>query len=248
MPVETQGQTIESFTQDGKSLTQESSRPLNTNTVFTSEGDDISNITNIWGGETLEIVHASGDSVNEEKTINWNIKENDTYIHEGYMMWDGCQGDRVTLKIVSAITDYVNASGTNYLLYGGYLVLPAVGNGNIEPSGQIKLVEIPIVPDTGLRAGPGYWDADYNLTGHYFENITPNPTGSGAYNIYTQQVTMRNFVYRIKLRGSGFIMLQSADSSHLGQGMDMKLCSETVGDDHDWSISCVLTIHREKTS
>ena len=244
MPPEMPGLILDKKTLDNKIFVQETSRPMNTTTYFTSQGDDISGPTKIGGGQMMSITHNIGDSITQNIYIDWNIKENKTYIHEGYVMWKDASFDTLSLSIVPTITTYIAGTNTNYNLYGGYLIIPAAGNGTITPV-DVHLIEMPISRDRGTRA-VAYWDADYSTTTHTFSNIRANPTGLGQYMMFAAEVTLSKFVNKWILLNSGFIMLQTSDSEEMGCGMRLKFSLNTEGTDHNWQAACGITMHREK--
>lgn len=235
-------------TLDNKIWIQQSSRPFGTVTYFTGFGDDTSNPTNVGDGVMLQMCHkAQDDDIDQSKYIDLNIAENRTYIHEGYLTWQNGNYDYVSMEIVPRITSYTSSSNTFYNLYGGYLIIPAAGDGTISVAAEdIKLVEMPPARDTGIR-GAGFWNADYNSTTHQYENITAAPLGNGIYNMFGTDVILNRFVNKYLVLNSGFQMLQSADTNEVGAGMRLRLRLHTYGDDHDWDASCCLTFHRERT-
>jgi hypothetical protein len=94
-----------------------------------------------------------------------------------------------------------------------------------------------------------YWDADYNTTTHKYENIRPNYTGTGEYNMFNYEIVIAEFVREIPLLENGFIPLGSSDTDQLGQGMRLKMIADTStsNGDHDWSIACIMCMHRART-
>lgn len=216
--------------------------PDSTTITYANTGDD--------EGEKA----ATGHVIGRVRSIylDFNIAENRTWLHEGYIIWKDALFDTVTLEIVPIATAILTGqTGTNYNLYGGYLVVPAAGDGTIS------LVNDMTDPRDGLIYMPdddqgnplaAYWNADYNATSHQFENIVAaSPAGSGRYNMFATEITLSRFVNRVPLVGNGFQMLQSADTAELGQGMRLKASIQTRGVDHAWQVACALTMHRAKT-
>jgi len=71
-----------------KPIIHETSKPFGLTTTFTSQGDDMSDPTNVGDGTKLQINHISGEDDAEQSIyMDFNIKENRTDIHEGYIMW-----------------------------------------------------------------------------------------------------------------------------------------------------------------
>lgn len=243
----------------GKQVIQETSRPENTKTYFTSEGDDTSDITKVGGsGVFLDIEHTNGSGNTESVIIDFNISENKTYIHEGYIQWSNALGDCVSLEIIPHITTVNADTSTDFKLYNNYLIVHSsfpvgdVINVNEKTTvaslthSDVKLVEMPISRDSGVRP-QAFWNADWNTTTKEYENITSAPSGDGEFNLFSYPVTLDRFVNKIKLRNNGFMMLQTADTNEIGQNMRIKLIGNTINDDHDWQLSSIITMHREKT-
>jgi len=235
------------YTLDNKMWIQETSRPIGTKTYFTSRGDDITNIRDVGNGEKMQIIHEIGDDDMQILFIDFNFKENKSYLHEGYITWEHANFDEICLGIVPNVTVYTSGSNTNFNLYGGYLIVPAAGDGTIQVATEdMKLVEVPISRDTGKRV-TAYWDADYSTETHSFSNIRPNLTGTGQYNMFGTMVPLAKFVNKMLLLNDGFLRLQSADTEELCHGMRVVLSMTTNGEDHNWKAACTLTFHRERS-
>ena len=240
----------------GKLRIQETSRAPETKTYFTSSGDDPTNVNDVGGGERLMLHHTISGSPTSSVIIDLNIVENETWIHEGYLTWKNCNHDEVIFEIIPRTVDYTASSGTYYNIYGGYLVIPAAGDGTIQITSDITthsggLIYIPL--DEDETRPTAFWNADWNTTTKEYENISAAPAGNGEYNMFTVPVTLSRFANKISLLDNGFIMLQSADSDQLGHGMRLKLsgmtctCDEYGHEDHDWSVAGIITFHRKKS-
>ena len=104
------------------------------------------------------------------------------------------------------------------------------------------------MPNNDLNESPtAFWDADYNTSTHLYENIRPNYTGQGRYNIFSYEVIFAEFIRQIPLLSDGFIALNSSDTDQLGQGMRLKMIADTnkSKQDHDWSVACIMCLHRD---
>jgi hypothetical protein len=245
--VESSGMQLDAKTFDNKLFIHETSRPLYTTIYFTSEGDSTSNPVAIGGGDLMTIDHTMGSSSEISKFIDFNVKENRSFIHEGYVMWQDATFDAISMGVYPKITPSTSGSNTYFNSYGGYLAVPAAGDGSLSiQAGDIKLVEMPLSFDDHKRP-TAFWNADYDTTSHTFSNITAAPNGDGTYNIFTAEVPLSKFVHKTLLLDNGFIMLQSADVSEIGHGMRLKLTMHTHGSDHPWKAACILTFNREKT-
>ena len=230
-----------------KQIIHETSKPFGLQTFFTSQGDNTSNPMDVGNGADMKIFHEIGDATVHAHYVDLNIAENLTELHEGYIMWQDATFDQVSLEAVTAVTNYTPDSSTNFNLYGGYLIIPAAGDGNIAVAPEdMKLVEMPLIEHTRIRPA-AFWDASYNTSTHAYTDIIAKPSGDGTFNMFGTEVNLCKFVNKVMLSGSGFLMLQTADSKQLGQGMRLRLSSFTNNGDHDWKASCILTFHRERS-
>lgn len=237
----------------GKLRVHQTSRKLGTKICWTGRGDDTSDITKVGGGEVLFFHHAIGESMPLIKYIDFNISENETWLHEGYMTWKDCVADTLTVQIVPRTVTVSGVVGGDKTVYGGYIVLPtASGSGDVEVVSDLTQPHGGLVymPDSDLGESPiAYWDADWNSTTKKYENIRPNYTGSGRYNILTYEVVLAEFVREIPLLASGSLHLKSSDAENIGQGFRLKMIADNNDsvDDHDWYVVCILCLHRENT-
>lgn len=246
MTVETPGIVLESRTGDNKLWVQSTSRPIGTFTCFSSQGDSQDSAVEVGGGTKSILHHNVGDAAEHSVYVDYNVKENKTYISEGYVMWKGCEFDEVNMNIVPRVTPYTSGTNTTFNLYGGYLILPAANDGTIavDPA-DIKLVEIPFSMDVPTqRQSPGYWDADYDDETHTFSNITPNLEGTGAYNIFGAEINFET-VADITLLSDDSMSLHTSDVAELGHGMRIKYVFKTIGTDHEWKCAISLTLNRK---
>lgn len=235
----------------GKLRVQQTSRKLGTRIMWTGIGDDQTDVSKVGGGETLTFSHNIGDTEPMIKYIDFNVAENETWLHEGYMTWENAKLDTLTLQMVPRTVTVSGVTGGDKTVYGGYLVVPtAPGSGNYEvvndltqPTGGLVYM-----PNNDLNEPPtAYWDADYNESTHEYENIRPNYTAQGRYNIFSYEVVFAEFMRLIPFLGSGFIALNSSDTDQLGQGMRLKMIADTNNNvaDHDWSVACTICLHRD---
>ena len=237
----------------GKLRIHQSSRKTGTKTYFTSAGDDPTDVTDVGGGTEFCFHHATGSGLSQTLYIDLNCIENETWIHEGYIMWKGCDHDHINFEIIPRTVNYTTSSGTYYNIYGGYLVIPAAGDGTANITSDLTAHDGGLVYMTDDEQGntpAAYWNADWNTTTKEFENITAAPTGNGRYNMFTVPVTLAKFANKICLLGDGFVMMQSSDTDQIGHGMRFKISTTTntlYGGDRDWEASCIVTMHRDKT-
>jgi len=240
----------------GKLRFHQTSRKTGTVICWTGEGDDPADPSVVGGGEPFSFNYLVGQPDPLVKYIDFNMVENETWLHEGYVTWSNCYLDTLDLAMVTRATSFTVTSGTSYNLYGGYLIIPTIpGTGTINITSNIAehdggLVYIP-KNDLGIRP-TAFWDAIWDTATKKFINITPNITGAGEYNLFAAEIPIAHFVRKMPLLDSGFIALNSSDTDQLGHGMRLKMVADTnttisgIGD-HDWSIACTMCLHRAKT-
>lgn len=240
----------------GKLRIHQTSRKTGTIICWTGEGDDTAVPSAVGGGEPFSFNYLKGQSDPLTKYIDFNMVENETWLHEGYVTWSDCYLDTLDLMMVTRATSFTVTSGTDCNLYGGYLIVPAIpGTGTINITSDISehdggLVYTP-KNDLGIRP-TAFWDASWDTTTKKFINIVPNLTGTGTYNLFAAEIPIAHFVRKMPLLNSGFIALNSSDTDQLGHGMRLKMVADTnttvsgVGD-HDWSIACTMCLHRART-
>lgn len=240
----------------GKLRIHQTSRKIGTIILWTGQGDDASDPSSIGGGEYFAFNYTKGNSDPLIKYVDFNMVENETWLHEGYLTWKDCYLDTLDLMLVTRATGITVSSGTNYNLYGGYLVTPAYpGTGTIDITTDITEHDGGLVymPDNDQGEYPlAFWNAEWDSSTQKYVNITAAPAGDGRYNMFAGEVPLAHFVRSIPLLDSGFIALNSSDTDQLGHGMRLKMIADTnttmsgVGD-HDWSVACILCMHRERT-
>jgi len=237
---------------DGKVLTHETSRPPNTTTTWAGEGDDTDDITNIGGGTRMIYDHGDSDPTTENLYIDFNIIENQTFLHECYINWKDANFDSVIGRLVPTVTPTTPSSNTNYTNYwmGSYetpLIIAAAGNGDIVVNNEDRvLVYMPVDQNTGIRP-PSFWNADWNSTTKQFENIAFAQNADGEYNMFKFETSLAMFLARLSFVGYGDRRVQSADRHEIGQGMRIKLIFNTHGDNHAWKMAVTVAMHRFDT-
>jgi hypothetical protein len=238
----------------GKAKVHGTTRPDGTMTYFTGRGDDTSNPSNVGGGDLFKIRHTTGEPLTQSIYADFNIAMNQTFIKEGYIIWQHADIDHITLSVVPRVPVYTHVEGanTNFRLYpAGGIIIPAAGNGDVTFTNDILspiggLVFMPLT-DKGIQP-TAFWNAEWDNTTKKYKNLTPAPTGNGQYNIFAAEVTLNRFVNSIPLLGDdGNLRLTSEDCSEIGQGMRFKVTTVTTND-HDWGVSFALTLYRTKTS
>lgn len=228
----------------------ETSRPIGTKTYFTSVGDDDSAPEKVGNGSMIQHDHIIGAAANESKYIDYNMADNETWVHEGYLFWNNCKLDKISLEIVPRVTATSSGANTNYNLYGGYLITPAAGDGTLSLDNDMTSETHGLIymPDDDDGNQPvAYWNADWNSTTKLYENITAAPLGDGRYNMFSVEIIFDRFISKVCMTNSGSIKMTSADTARVGAGMRFKLLTYTFGADHDWDFTGTLNLYRAKT-
>lgn len=237
----------------GKLRMHQTSRKLGLRIMWTGVGDDVTDVSKVGGGEPLTFSYSAGDPEPMEKYIDFNVAENETWLHEGYITWHNAQLDTLSLQMVPRTVTVSGVTGGDKTVYGGYIVVPTppgygdyeVVNDLTEPAGGLVYM-----PNNDLDELPtAYWDADYNETTHKYENIRPNYTAQGRYNIFSYEIVFAEFMRQIPFLRDGFIPLNSSDTDQLGHGMRLKMIADTnkTVSDHDWSVACIMCLHRDRS-
>jgi hypothetical protein len=233
---------------DGRLRIHQTPRPYGTRVYYTSIGDDPDDPTDIGNGEDMVMEHTVGGSINEVQYIDFNTIDNETYFYQALMSHGGNDLDYFELDLVTPVTPVASGSNTNYSLYGGYLIVPANGDGNItvEPSG-FKFLQV--LPDEDGNVDPGYWDAEFDTDANTFINVTPAPSGDGGYNLFATEIVVDKLVHKARLIGDtgGYFAVPSYDVERWPHGLRLKMTTTTYGDDHDWIIGFIFLLFRDKT-
>jgi hypothetical protein len=236
----------------GKQRVHQTSRKLGTRIMWIGLGDDPSDVHKVGGGQPFDIKHDIGEGDPEHVYIDFNIVNNETWLHEGYITWKSCDMDRLTLEMVPRVTAGQTGTGTNYNLYGGYMVIPAAGDGTFEITADITHPNNGLVymPDNDLGEPPtAFWNADYNPDTKLYENMTAAPYGNGRYNMFSVEICFARFLNHMPLLGDGFLALNSSDTDRMGHGMRLKMIASTNDqvDDHQWAVACLMCMHRNSS-
>jgi len=230
-------------TDDARDYVYTSSRPVGTHTYFTSEGDDISDYKKIGDGTEFYFDHIIGNT-EEPLYLDCNVIDNPTYIHEGYISYVDCHFDKLSFHFVPRTTSYIESSNTTFNLYGGYLVIPAAGNGTIQLTETPNLVAVG-TDDDGNKL-PGYWDAEFNYETGVFDNLRPNAEGQGNWNIFAEEIILYRMLQKVILVGSGEKYLETSEHGAWIHGTRLKVSYNVSPDDHNFKISGILVLYRDK--
>lgn len=231
-------------TEDNRDYLYTTARPIGTAGYFTGEGDDISSYNKIGGGTLIELNHTVGEPLTNSLYIDFNVIDNTTYIHEGYLTFN-CNSVRLSFLIVPRLTTFVPASNTYFNLVNNYLIVPAAGNGNIQLTEAPNLVAVSL--DNNGKQYPAFWDAEFNYTTGVFENLRPNPTGAGGWNIFGNEIILYRMFQRIKLTGEATLkQMGTNEQGKILPGFRFKTIIEVIPPDHNASLSALLVLYRQK--
>ena len=231
----------------GKLRVHQTSRKLGLRIVWTGVGDSQSDPHFVGDGESFTAVVSSGTLI---KYVDFNCVNNETWMHEGYITWNNCNMDTLTLEVVPRTASYTVSSGTNYNLYGGYMAIPAAGDGIINITSDLTDANGGLVymPDGDEGDAPtAFWNATWNTSTKKYENITPAPYGNGRYNIFTYEIIFTRILKEVPFLASGFIALNSSDTDQMGHGMRLKMIVKNSGNNHELSVACIMCLHRGKS-
>jgi hypothetical protein len=230
---------------DGRISVYSTCRPFGCITNFTSYGD---NGHLIGQGEEARYHHRVGDNSIETKYLDFHSIDNQTWVHDAIVSYKDCTFDDIYVSIVSAVQQYDTASNTNFFLHPVYkTILPAAGNGNVDIS-NYTLKPVQFLKNQQGTKPLCFWDATYNGTTHQFTNLVPKPNGDGNFNLFSEEISLQYFV-RWDLVGTGVVKLNTNDVDRIGHNMRLKFVFETnnTHDDHDWWVSILIHLFREKT-
>lgn len=235
-------------TEDGRERVYNTVRPWGTRIMYMGQSDDISDPTSIGGGPVNKMNHLVGGNDPQIMYLDFNTIINETYVYMTMVSFEGAKFDEMTVTGVPRLTTVTAGSNTNYNTYGGYLILPAAGDGTtaIEDEDRV-MVEVHVKED-GVKP-PGYWNADFNPVTKKFENITAAPDGTGWFNMFVAEVSLVNFSLKSFLNGKteGWIVTPSHEADKIAHGVRMKFSVDTIGEDHDWAFAVTIICYRQRT-
>jgi len=240
---------------DGKVYVHQTPTPNGATSYITSQGDDYSDRNSVGGGNLLVSEHVvSGGDVDVD--VDFNSAMNKTWIYSGFAMWEGCQLDRISLLIMAKGSTTSGGASTNFttLDYPGHpwhgkLIIPAAGDGDLDVSAPVLVGFYPNPNHTEENDVPAYWDATWNPVTKTYDGLTPNVSGEGEFNMFTQEIELFRFANNCVLNGSNNApwSVDSRDAQRLGDGMFIRMRPTTVGEDHAWKSMVILFMHRERT-
>ena len=234
---------------DGRTITHSTPRYRGTSTTFTSIDDDQTDPSKVWGGSNqLMLHHQIGQATTQTVYMDFNTIDNKSYLLTGHLAWKDALHDQITCQIVPKVTTYSAGINTDYDLFGGYLIIPngsSTGSITVNDADRV-LVQVPL-NEFGERASGGYWDADYNTTTKQFENIVPNATGTGGFNMFAVEVLLYSYLNQVCMIGDQNESLTSYDADQLAHGTRLKFTFNTIGADHEWHFSGTIAMFRTKS-
>ena len=222
-------------------------RPLGTLTKFIGKGDDPTTPLVYGTGTALTYRHTIGDPTTYNMYFDLNTISNPTYLKEGAMQWQGALFDTISMNIVPHVAQVAPGSNTNYNVYGGYMIVPAPGNGTVNITSDITkanggLFQV-LANDLGIKS-PGYWNATWNSSTKLFENITPAPNADGNFNLFCYEATLSTYAIKLPMLGAGSVVLGSDDVDIFPHGARIKFTITTTGADHEWAFCAILSVFR----
>jgi len=240
-----------------KDMVHQSSCPLGAVTGWFGIGDNPASPSVVGGGQRFICHHKVGDSSPLVVTADLNLKENEGYIHEGFIECKDAILDYIHAEIIPAVTTTTPGSGTNYLNYNGTgIIVYAPGAGDLSISGVAAMKPVQVFQDVNTKIKPAaFWDFDYDEGTHTFSNPTPKPNGDGNYNLFCSedvyQTFPKRFWHAVPLLGNTMKWMQSDDAVPLGCNLRIRLKFYTHIDgedapDHEWFAAVTSVIHRKR--
>ena len=232
---------------DNRAMIHATPRYRGTVTCFSSQDEDQADPSKVWGGANkIKYHHTIGSSLTHSFYLDFNTIDNTTYMFSGSFNWVDCNFDEVHVYIVPKVTASSAGVSTNFNLFGGYLIVPAAGDGTLTVNpADMQLVQVTRNEFGNFPAG--YFDADYNTTTKVFENVVPNVNGTGAFNLFSVEVPFHKYVNNYVMLGNYGNSLTSYDADSLGHNIRLRFDFQTDGADHDWKFAGNIVLFRGKT-
>ncbi len=248
------GKDIEPRDTSGKIYFHTSPRPFGTKVHFSGAGDDMLAVSDIGGGDSLELYHNIGDASIHTVYGDLNTIMNVSYIQEGHLQWWNAKMDKITFEFVPRIVTLTTSENTPYFYTPSQpILLPSEligGAGNVTINEDISLPYGGLVQalpnEKGIKPA-AYWTADFNSSTGLFENIQPELTGNGDYNLFHIEYPVARFVNRVGMIGSGVIEFHTDDIEPVPHNGRLRCTWETIGEDHEWASIATFKLHREKS-
>lgn len=207
---------------DKKIVVHSSPRPLSpkTYTHYMGRGDDLD--TSLHGeGPSSFAMTVSGAYFEQDFKF---ITDGQVYLRGAAFGWENCVwGTEISAEMYADPTPLYTAASGNLLEVNAYhrIYMPMDGGGS-PIGGTYSFAGNPVVvPSVDANLNPvGYWDFDSATL-----SLTPNPTCSGAYDLYDIEVQVARFVQKIPLYGSNYTLksLESDDVEYVPPGYFMRM-------------------------
>lgn len=235
---------------DGRATVHHTIREHGYTTYFSSSDDDHTDANAVGGSSNIyDCVweYTLTDGATKTIYLDYNTIANETHLHAGIIQFKDALNDYMKVQVVPKVTTTSAGTSTNYNEVGGYLIVPAAGDGTLAVNNADRvLVEAPVDLDTGVRAA-GYWDATYNSGTGAFDSITANNAGTGRYNMFSSEVVLGQYVNRFPMLGSGQVFLTSYDRSYAPHNARLKVIVTRNGAAREWYGSLTVIMFRKKT-
>ena len=236
-------------TTDNRIITKPNVRPIGTRGYFSSRDDLLSNPVDVGNGtNVVKLDH----KINQNRVVTisqqFNVEGNPTWLHEGFLKYQGAHFDQFCFYISTVITPHTPGNGTNFQLLPSHgIIIPAAGNGNAVVNTSDLTTLVSVVPRTDSGIFPAaFWNATSNRTTGKYENLTPAPTGNGRYNIFYIEVILKRYLNDITLLGTDLLSFETTDPTQLASNLKCNYMFTTVGDDHNWQAVCYISMYRRK--
>jgi len=236
----------------GKLRVHQTSRNAGLTTVWASAGDDPTDPKNVGGGTLLMLDHQLGQPQDQEVYCDFNLMENETWLHEAILTWKDAFLDCVTAAIVPRVTAVAPGTNTFYNIDPATgVIVPAAGDGVWDVTADLTLHDgglVEMVPEEDTGNMPqAFWNADWDSATQRYINIAAAPLGDGKYNLFSAEFEMVRFFNKVILLGNGFQSFESSDTDRLGAGMRLKVSWSTHQPDHVWQVAATVIMHRKQT-
>ena len=240
--IDTVSETIPLSEIGGKVWVHQSAKPVLTNktlySMWSGAGDDLADNTNLGTGPLMKIQCSPGTALSIVD-MKFNPIHGDIYIHQGYISWEGAGfGDYVSADVIAQATAVQTVANLDLIIDG---------NGYIKYS--------PTGPGTGTHgfaATPKLLPRSFSHDGHWnytpITGLSPNFTGTGDWNISTNEEVVHRFINRIPVCGTsnGYMTLDSTESFKLPQGYFLRIKATNVSDT-SWKFGTLILLFRERT-
>lgn len=214
----------------------ESSRPdtetKRFHTVWTGAGDDME--TPALGDSDISALTVTASDSIVVQDFEYHSSFGDTYMHEGYFMWEGAGiGDYVSVSVVAKETPLQTSTNLDYEMDGNKIkaAVGGPGTGTHGLAGTPVLVQKPNLD--------GYWNYDG-------VNLTYTLSQDGQYDMYDIEMEVARPVNRVPVNGNStsYVMFQSADADPIPPGYLVRVAAYNTSQS-DWSVWFFMTVYRE---